>query len=104
MASGASAALAYNDLVAVGLLTGLAERGHRVPDDLAVTGFDDILLARYASPALTTVSVPWEELGTRAWACLHAVVDGTMADGRGAAAQFRPELIVRASSGPPRAI
>ncbi|WP_377272839.1 LacI family DNA-binding transcriptional regulator [Peterkaempfera sp. SMS 1(5)a] len=97
LASGATAALAFNDLVAVGLLTGLAERGRRVPEDLSVTGFDDIPLARYISPSLTTVTVPWQEIGVQAWARMHALICGE--DG-GEAAIFQPELIARASSGP----
>ncbi len=100
LASGASAALAFNDLVAVGLLSSLAERGVRVPDDVSVTGFDDILLARYAAPALTTASVPWEALGTQAWACLHSLIEG---GGGGGAAAFQPQVVVRASTGPPNA-
>ena len=62
VASGATAALAYNDLVAVGLVEGLREAGVRVPQDVSVTGFDDIPFARYVTPSLTTASVPVELL------------------------------------------
>ncbi|MGN6326446.1 LacI family DNA-binding transcriptional regulator [Pseudolysinimonas sp.] len=66
--TGATAALAYNDLVAMGLLSALHEKGVRVPDDVSVAGFDDIPFARYTTPPLTTASVPVAELGAHAWA------------------------------------
>jgi LacI family transcriptional regulator len=75
-ASGATAALAYNDLVAVGLVSALVELGVTVPQDVSVAGFDDIPLVRYVTPRLTTVSVPYEPLGTEAWKRLHALIRG----------------------------
>jgi Transcriptional regulators len=75
-ASGATAVLAYNDLVAVGLMSALAEMGVDVPRDISVAGFDDIPLVRYVTPRLTTVSVPYEPLGTEAWKRLHALIKG----------------------------
>jgi LacI family transcriptional regulator len=62
---GATAALAYNDLIAIGLIRGLAERGMRVPDQLSVAGFDDTLAGRLVTPALTTVSTPLESMGSQ---------------------------------------
>jgi DNA-binding LacI/PurR family transcriptional regulator len=53
----------FNDLIAVGTLRACAELGRRVPQDLAVTGFDDIELASLVSPRLTTVRVPRYRLG-----------------------------------------
>lgn len=52
-----------NDQMAVGLLSELSAGGARVPDDIAVTGFDDIQLGRFVSPALTSVHQPMRELG-----------------------------------------
>jgi len=75
-ATGATAALAYNDLVAVGLMSALAEMGAAVPRDISVAGFDDIPLVRYVTPRLTTVSVPYGPLGTEAWTRLHALIKG----------------------------
>jgi LacI family transcriptional regulator len=94
--SGASAALAFNDLVAIGLMGGLAERGVRVPRDISVTGFDDIPFARYSAPALTTVSVPHEDLGTQAWDRMKALIAGEVPRPD---LIFRPQLEVRASTG-----
>jgi LacI family transcriptional regulator len=77
IASHATAVLAFNDLVAIGLIHGLIGRGIRVPDDISVTGFDDIAFAQFMSPALTTVSVPHEELGALAWERMRALIEGT---------------------------
>ncbi|MGC5165277.1 LacI family DNA-binding transcriptional regulator [Luteimicrobium sp. DT211] len=58
VASGATAVLAFNDVVALGLLHRLAARGVRVPGDVSVVGFDDVPVAAMATPALTTVAQP----------------------------------------------
>jgi len=60
------AVFAGNDRMAIGAMRGAWERGHRVPDDLAVVGFDDILAAAYTVPALTTIAQPKYEMGQRA--------------------------------------
>jgi LacI family transcriptional regulator len=61
-----TAVFAANDYMAVGVLAAAREAGVRVPEDLAVCGFDDIAIARYLTPALTTVDVDACELGERA--------------------------------------
>jgi LacI family transcriptional regulator len=61
-----SAVFAANDSMAVGLVSALALRRIQIPRDLAVVGFDDIAIARYLSPPLTTVHVDAYELGARA--------------------------------------
>lgn len=63
IASGATAALAYNDVVAFGLLERLRQRGVRVPDDVSVVGTDNIPLSALTSPALTTVGLPLVNTG-----------------------------------------
>jgi LacI family transcriptional regulator len=55
-----------NDLLAVGALRAIHERGLRIPDDVALAGFDDISLAEQLYPPLTTVKMPAQELGRRA--------------------------------------
>jgi DNA-binding LacI/PurR family transcriptional regulator len=57
------AVFAASDLMAFGALRALAEAGRRVPDDVAVVGFDDAPIARHADPPLTTVYQPVEEMG-----------------------------------------
>ncbi|MCU1410088.1 MAG: LacI family transcriptional regulator [Rhodoglobus sp.] len=95
--SGATAALAFNDLVAIGLLNGLINLGVRVPEDMSVTGFDDIPFARYTTPPLTTLSVPHEELGAQAWHRMRALVSGEKPEPN---VVFHPRLEVRGSTGP----
>ena len=98
--SGATAALAFNDLVAIGLLNGLIERGVRVPDDISVTGFDDIPFARFSTPTLTTLSVAHSELGTEAWHRMRSLIAGKAPRPH---LEFRPQLEVRRSTAAPRA-
>ena len=57
---------AVNDVMAVGAIAALREQGHRVPQDMAVAGFDDIPTLRDVRPALTTVRVPLGEMGRHA--------------------------------------
>src|SRR5699024_8757224 len=71
LGSGATAAIAFNDLVAFGLLARLNEFGVDVPGDISVTGFDGIELSRFAVPALTTVGQEELETGALAWRRLH---------------------------------
>jgi LacI family transcriptional regulator len=61
-----TAIFAANDSMAIGALSALRESGVRVPDDIAVAGFDDIPLARYMDPPLSSVRVPICDLGSRA--------------------------------------
>ena len=69
--TGATAAIAFNDLVAFGLLARLNEFGVDVPGDISVTGFDGIELSRFAVPALTTVGQEELDTGAVAWRRLH---------------------------------
>ncbi|WP_405374102.1 MULTISPECIES: LacI family DNA-binding transcriptional regulator [unclassified Microbacterium] len=99
VAAEVTAVLAFNDLVAMGLLSAVTERGIRVPADLSITGFDDIPFARYTSPPLTTAAVPAVDLGKEAWQAMSALMTGTDA----AASTVRaPVVIVRGSTGPRR--
>lgn len=61
-----TAIFAANDSMAIGALSALRERGIAVPREMAIAGFDDIPIARYLSPPLTSVHVDIEELGARA--------------------------------------
>jgi LacI family transcriptional regulator len=99
MASGATAVLAFNDLVAMGLLGALKGRGIRVPEGVSVTGFDDIPFAAYTSPGLTTASIPIDELGRQGWERLSALINGQQP---GYDLSFGPVVVARGSTGPPR--
>lgn len=70
------AILAGDDECAVGVLKALDEHGISVPSDVAVVGFDDIELARYIRPALTTVSAPKRDIADRAVELLIATIEG----------------------------
>ncbi len=61
-----TAVFACNDLMAIGAMRAAAELARRIPEDLAVVGFDDIELAAFATPPLTTVLQPTAEMGRRA--------------------------------------
>ncbi len=85
-----------NDLIALGALAALGERGVRVPDDIVVTGFDDVGFATLAVPPLTTVRQPLDALAATA----TDLLEQRMANG-GCPPRcelLRPELIIRAST------
>ncbi|GAA4596541.1 LacI family DNA-binding transcriptional regulator [Planotetraspora phitsanulokensis] len=73
---GLDAVFAANDLMAIGALRALREAGRRVPDDVAVVGFDDIEAASYAEPPLTTVRHPFPEQAAAMVTLLLALLKG----------------------------
>lgn len=70
------AVFAANDMMALGIYEAAKVMRVKIPDDIAVTGFDDIYLSRLLSPRLTTVHAPIEELGSKAVRYLLKVIDG----------------------------
>ncbi|MFT4246820.1 MAG: LacI family DNA-binding transcriptional regulator [Pseudomonas sp.] len=93
------AVFAANDMMALGCLYALAQAGVRVPADVALAGFDDIPVARFVHPSLTTMQVSIAELGERAMTQLLALID--RADVTGSWRQtLMPVLVVRESSVP----
>lgn len=93
-ASGVTAIFAANDQMALGALRALAESGRRVPDDVAVIGFDDIADAADFQPPLTTVRQDFDALGEHAVGALVAWIEGE----RPADLLLPPALIGRASA------
>ncbi len=93
-----TALLAVNDLLAIGVLRLLADRGLRIPQDVSVAGFDDIDVASYLCPSLTTVRVNAEEVGREA----ARLILGRMSDPERPRQFIRvpAELIQRGSTGP----
>ncbi|MGB3717592.1 MAG: LacI family DNA-binding transcriptional regulator [Candidatus Promineifilaceae bacterium] len=91
-----SAIFCYNDLVALGALRGCEALGRRVPADIAIAGFDDIMLAGVVSPALTTCHVPREEMGRLAASMLLDCIN----DQEESCSEIviKPELIIRDST------
>jgi LacI family transcriptional regulator len=101
IASGATGILAFNDLVAMGLLSGLHERGVRVPEDISVTGFDDIPFAKYTTPPLTTAAVPINELGSLAWRRMREQIQQAGEATTQAQDEFSPRVEIRKSTATP---
>lgn len=91
------AVVCADDQVALGTLAAAEELGLDVPGDLAVTGWDDIMAARHARPALTTVRQPMRELGARAARALDELITGVRVTPR--RQTLATELIVRTSCG-----
>ena len=88
-----------NDQTALGVMYALAQHGVDVPGDVAVTGFDDIPMARHLRPQLTTVRQPMQEIGATAFDVLHSMISN---GGRAERDVMLPtRLIVRASCGCP---
>jgi DNA-binding LacI/PurR family transcriptional regulator len=93
-----TAIVCVNDFMAVGVLQELRRRGLRVPLDISVTGFDDIRLSQFCFPALTTVHIPRDRIGTIAFECLSSLPDAP--DPAGRCVMIDPEFIVRDSTAP----
>lgn len=77
VAGTATACIVFNDLLAIGMLRRLRERGVRVPEDLSIVGCDDIFGADFCDPPLTTIAAPIEEAGRTAVAMLLGRIEGT---------------------------
>jgi DNA-binding LacI/PurR family transcriptional regulator len=91
-----TAIISVNDIMAVGVLRELRERGIRTPEDISVTGFDNIKLSEFCSPALTTVNIPRDQIGHMVFECL-APESGHPCSDRPEIV-IEPELIVRQST------
>ncbi|MEU3775016.1 LacI family DNA-binding transcriptional regulator [Streptomyces sp. NPDC032472] len=86
-----------DDILAAGACKAARRLGLRVPEDLSVTGVDDLALATAVEPELTTVHLPAERVGEQGMAALLAVLEGTP----WTAPDIPVELVVRASTAPP---
>jgi len=89
-----SVVLCGNDVLAVGAIRGAQQLGLHVPDDISITGFDDIELAQLVSPQLTTVHVPHREMGRMAAEELVAMIEEKR---RGISRELEVKIINRAS-------
>ena len=102
LSSGAkpTAIICVNDLMAVGALKELREHGIRVPEDVSVTGFDNIRLSEFCYPALTTVHIPRDQIGHTVFTSLAPDANGLGTVGKELV--INPEFVVRDSTGPAR--
>jgi DNA-binding LacI/PurR family transcriptional regulator len=94
-----TAVFCYNDMTALGALREIRARGLRVPDDISVTGFDDLPIIQYLDPPLTTVHQPMYEMGRMAMELLMELMAGAMRDHH---TQVPGQLVVRGSTAPPK--
>lgn len=96
VASGATAVIAYNDLVAIGMLAGARTLGYHCPEDISVVGIDDLDIAAAAEPGLTSVRVPIQRSGALALELLLEQVAGKATATE--AVHLSSQLIVRGST------
>jgi len=94
-----TAIFAFNDLIAMGCLKALKEKGLKVPDDMAVVGFDDIEFAPFLEVPLTTVRIPEYEVGEIAVKLLFERIDSGRMNGKYRKVCLSPELVIRKSCG-----
>ncbi|MCW2919184.1 MAG: transcriptional regulator, LacI family [Actinomycetia bacterium] len=95
---GCTAICAGSDIMAIGAIRGVRQRGLRVPEDVSVVGFDDSLLTAYLDPPLTTIRQPVRDMGLAAVSSLLDEIGGAKAPRT--ELLYRPELVVRRSTAP----
>jgi len=98
--SGATAGIAFNDLIAIGMLQRLRERKVRVPEDMSIVGCDDIFGADFCSPPLTTVTAPVERAGRDAVTMLLSQLNPGYGTAPRTHAVLPTFLTIRGSTGP----
>jgi DNA-binding LacI/PurR family transcriptional regulator len=96
LASPPTAVCCYNDMTALGAMRAIRKRGLRVPEDISVTGFDDLFFAAYLQPPLTTVKQPMSRMGQIAMESLFKLMSGEESV---AQIKVEAELMVRGSTG-----
>lgn len=93
-----TAIFSMNDEMAIGAMQTFKNQGIRIPEDMSVTGFDDIAYAKYSDPSLTTISQPAEEMGKMAMDMLLKVIEGEPLSQRECV--LPTEFIIRKSTAP----
>ena len=91
-----TAVVAYNDAMATGIISVLIDNGFRVPEDVSVVGFDDVIFARFSRPKLTTMRYPISMMATKATQMALQLATGEAPETT--AQVFRPVLVRRQSS------
>jgi len=90
-----TAVCCYNDMTALGAMRSIYMHGLRVPEEVSLVGFDDLLVAAYSQPPLTTVRQPMARMGQLAMENLIKLISGQETVVR---IKVKPELIVREST------
>jgi DNA-binding LacI/PurR family transcriptional regulator len=94
-----TAVFCYNDMTALGAMRAAASAGRRVPGDISVVGFDDLFMAEYSTPRLTTVRQPMRQMGRIALEKLMRLLGGAESP---PTTKVPGELVVRESTAPPK--
>jgi DNA-binding LacI/PurR family transcriptional regulator len=94
-----TAIMCVNDLMAIGVLRELRDQGLRVPEDISVTGFDNIRWSEFCFPRLTTIHIPREQIGKMS---VEALLNNAVIARAGRDIMIDPEFLVRESTGPAR--
>ena len=94
-----TAVFCYDDMTALGAMRQIHASGLRVPHDISVIGFDDLSIVQFTEPPLTTIRQPMAEMGRLA---MEAMLDLLGGSGSTHEIKVRGELVVRASTGPPK--
>jgi LacI family transcriptional regulator len=84
-----------NDMLAVGAMRALVEKGYRIPEDIAIIGYDDIPIAKLFVPSLTTIRQPQYEMGQKSVEYLYKMIRKEALSGEEKALTIEPELIIR---------
>jgi len=94
-----TAVFCYNDMSALGALKAVRDAGLRVPDEISLAGFDDLFVAQYSEPPLTTVRQPRRQMGRLAMETLLKLIEGGSVE---ELIRVPGELVIRRSTAPPR--
>lgn len=94
-----TAVVAYNDMMATGIMSVLLDNGFKVPEDISVVGFDDVIVARFCRPQLTTMRYPLSLMAVKATQMAMQLASGVTEETQENSSHvFRPVLIRRQSS------
>jgi LacI family repressor for deo operon, udp, cdd, tsx, nupC, and nupG len=95
-----TALFCFSDEMAIGALSALRSRGLKCPDHISIAGFDDVKIAKYINPLLTTISQPMRDLGRQAFNILDDILSGRNA---GLVSVTLPhKLVIRESTSSPQ--
>jgi LacI family transcriptional regulator len=97
-----TAIVCSNDMTAIGVLHAVSDRGMRVPENISIIGFDDIHMAQFTVPPLTSIRMAGSDLATAALDALLATIQGAASESVNTKPRIPTRLIVRQTSGYPR--
>ncbi|MEJ7708976.1 MAG: substrate-binding domain-containing protein [Pyrinomonadaceae bacterium] len=96
-----TAVFCYNDMSAIGAMRVAFDRGLSVPEDISIVGFDDLSIASFTRPLLTTIRQPKLQMGRLAMETLLQLLSGARVQN---SVKLKGELIVRKSTAPPKSL